>query len=85
MQIMCAMQDSPELNSIRQFAMEYQITPKAADAPGTNFWKTQICALTTDAGIGGEKFKGIVSALPKTSARRWDCPDGVHLTSYPGC
>ena len=71
LQIACAMQDPPDLNSIRQFAVENQITAKTLDAPRTNFWKTQIRALAANAGILRKKFKCVVSRLQKQSRREW--------------
>ena len=71
MQITGAMQDPPDLNSIRKFAAENQVTAKTLDAPGTNFWKSQVCALSASAGIAGEKFKGVVGRLQKQSRGEW--------------
>ena len=67
MQITGAMQDPPDLNSIRQFAVKNQITAKTLNAPRTNFRETQIRALPASAGIAGEKFKRVVSRFQKQS------------------
>jgi hypothetical protein len=71
MQIPCAMQDPQDLNSIRQFAVENQITAKTINAPRTDFRKTQIRALSANAGISGKKFKRVVSRFQKQSRGEW--------------
>jgi hypothetical protein len=65
LQIACAMQDAPDLDSIRQFAVENQITAKTFNAPRTNFGKSQVRALAANAGILCKKFKCVASRFQK--------------------
>jgi hypothetical protein len=61
-------QHTPNLDSIRQLAIEDQITPEAVHAPGADLRETQVGALAANTPIAGQEFKGVMAASKKTWA-----------------
>jgi hypothetical protein len=64
-QIARAVQNAPNLDSIRQLAIEDQITPEAVHAPGAYLRETQVGALSANTRIAGQEFKGVLGGLQK--------------------
>ena len=71
MEIARAVQQPPDLDSIRQFALENQKTSEAIHAPRTNFREAQVSTPPAQAGTASEKSEAVIRSLQERTCGTW--------------